>query len=415
MKVAVIGSGGREHALCSKISASPKVSKVYAMPGNAGISSCAQCVAIEDISGIAQFCVDKSIDLVFVGPEAPLAKGIVDTLRAKNIKVIGPDMKASLLESSKIWAKEFMNKYNVPTAKYGIVDNKVDLLDIRNSYTYPLVVKMDALCCGKGVFICFNDEDLIKACENIYNDAPKGPKVIVEEFLEGREISFMFFTDGQNYIEMASSKDYKKIFDGDKGPNTGGMGAYSPADIDDKLHKIIIDEVVKPTIEGIKTEKLDYKGLVYAGLMISKEGELRVLEYNVRFGDPETQAIILRMDFDIMDILIPLSQGNLPKNFKAKWKKEEAVCVILAQNGYPTNYKKGVLIDKLKNYRASKNIFLFHSGTSSKEDEEFYTNGGRVLGVCALGINKDQAAKTIYSEIDNIKWEDAVYRTDIAK
>lgn len=415
MIVAVVGSGGREAALCRKISESPKVDKVYAFPGNAGISKYAECVGIEDISGIAQFSSENNIDLIFIGPETPLAKGIVDTLLAKGIKVIGPDMKAATLESSKTWAKEFMNKYSIPTAKYSLVDKKSDLLNISSTFNFPLVVKIDGLCSGKGVFICKNKEDLIEASESIYTNVEKGSLIIVEEFLEGEEASFMFFTDGTSYIEIATSKDHKKIFDGDLGPNTGGMGAYSPAKISKKAYQTIIKDIVLPSIEGIKAENLNYKGILYVGLMINNDDTVKVLEYNVRLGDPETQVILPRMKSDIMDILIPLADGYLPKNYKVKWTKEYATCVVLAQAGYPGSYKKGVKIPFLKNYKEPKDVFLYHSGTVKKEDDEFYTNGGRVLGITALGKTLEASVYRAYKELELIKWEEAIYRTDIGK
>jgi len=413
MKVAIIGSGGREHAICKKISESSKVSKIYVLPGNAGISSIAECVHIEDISGIANFCCDENIDLVFIGPEAPLSKGIVDTLHAKNIKVIGPDMKASILESSKIWAKEFMFKYNIPTAKYTVVSSKQELLEEANNYSFPLVVKIDGLCSGKGVFICNDSEELNTASESIYENITQGTRIIIEEYLCGVEASFMIFTDGEAFLELATSKDHKKIYEGEKGPNTGGMGAYSPANISDELYKNIIKNIVYPTIDGINNESLNYKGVLYFGLMIMPDNSVKVLEYNVRLGDPEAQAILSRMDSDIMDILIPLSSGMLPVNYKIKWKKEYSVCIVLAQNGYPYTYKKGVLINNLKNYINSKNSFIYHAGTVLKEDSNYYTNGGRVLGVCALGKTLNEAKITAYKELEKIVWDEAVYRTDI--
>lgn len=414
MKIAVIGSGGREHAICKKIAESSKVNKIYALPGNAGISSIAECVHIEDISGIANFCSDNSIDLVFIGPEAPLSKGIVDTLLAKNIKVIGPDMKASILESSKIWAKDFMLKYNIPTSKHTVVSSKDELLSEAKNYSYPTVLKIDGLCSGKGVFICNNELELNQASDSIYENISKGTNIIIEEYLNGEEASFMIFTDGDTFIELATSKDHKKIYDGEKGPNTGGMGAYSPANISDITYKYIINKIVKPTIEGINSENLNYKGVLYFGLMIMPDNTAKVLEYNVRLGDPETQAILSRMDSDIMDILIPLSQGKLAANYKIKWKKEASVCVVLAQNGYPATYKKGVLIDNLKNYSNMKNVTVYHAATVKKEDNNYYTNGGRVLGICALGKTLSDAKELAYLELEKIKWSEAIYRTDIA-
>jgi len=413
MNVAIIGSGGREHALCKKITESTKVNKVFVLPGNAGISSIAECVHIEDISGIANFCSANNIDLVFVGPEAPLSKGIVDTLHAKNIKVIGPDMRASTLESSKIWAKEFMLKYNIPTAKHTVLSSRLELINEAKNYSYPMVVKIDGLCSGKGVFICNDELELIAAADSIYENITQGTNIIIEEFLSGVEASFMIFTDGQNYIELATSKDHKKIYDGEKGPNTGGMGAYSPANISDLAYKNIINKIVKPTIEGIEKEKLNYKGILYFGLMIMPDNTVKVLEYNVRLGDPETQVILSRMESDIMDILIPLSEGKLPSNYKIKWKKEYSICIVLAQSGYPNSYKKGILIDNLKNYINPSNIIIYHAGTVLKEDNNYYTNGGRVLGLCALAKTLNEARAIVYKELESIKWDSSVYRTDI--
>jgi phosphoribosylamine--glycine ligase len=414
MKVAIIGSGGREHALAWKIAQSPMVKKLYVLPGNGGISDIAECVYInaDDVVGIVHFCKENGVELVMIGPEAPLSKGLAETLRSHGIPAVGPDSKCAMLECSKVWSKDFMIKHGIPTASYRIVTDKKTLLSTVDEFGFPVVVKMDGLCAGKGVFICKNMEELNYAAEEVYGVAI-GAKAIVEQFIEGEEASYMFFSDGESYIPLVSSRDHKKIYDGDKGPNTGGMGSVSPAPISPELENKIIESVVEPTLKALKSEGLLYNGLIYAGLMISKQGDIKVLEFNARFGDPETQAILTRMDSDIMDILVPLATvRKLPSSYKIKWRDELACCVVMAQDGYPGTYEKGDEIASIANVVTAKDEYIFHAGTIKKEGK-YYTNGGRVLGVTALGRDIEEARKKAYALVEKLKWNRAYYRKDI--
>jgi phosphoribosylamine---glycine ligase len=414
MKVALIGSGGREHALAWKIKQSPMVKKLYVLPGNGGISDIAECVYInvDDIVGIVHFCKEEKIELVMIGPEAPLSKGLAETLRSHGIPAVGPDSKCAMLECSKVWSKDFMVKHGIPTASYRIVTDKETLFTTVEEFGFPVVIKMDGLCAGKGVFICKNIDELKHAAEEIYGVAT-GSKSIVEQFLEGQEASYMFFTDGESYIPLLSSRDHKKAFDDDKGPNTGGMGAVSPAPISSQVENKIIEAVVEPTLSALKNEGLGYNGIIYAGLMINDKGDIKVLEFNARFGDPETQVILTRMDSDIMDILVPLGTvGKLPSSYKIKWKDDVACCVVMAEEGYPGTYEKGEEIPSITNTVADKDEYIFHAGTVKKEGK-YYVNGGRVLGVTALGSNLEEARKKAYALVDKLKWKTAYYRKDI--
>lgn len=414
MKVAVIGSGGREHTLVWKISQSPMVEKIYALPGNGGISDIAECVPIdtEDLSGIVTFCKEFKIDLVMIGPEAPLSKGLAETLRDHGISAVGPDSKCAMLESSKVWAKEFMIKHGIPTAGYRSVKDKKSLMNAVDEFGLPIVIKMDGLCAGKGVFICTNMEEVELAAEHIYG-VVSGEKVIVEEFLEGSEASYMIFTDGQGYIPLVTSRDHKKIYDGDNGPNTGGMGAVSPAPLNENMDDVIKRSVIDPLLKALKNEDMRYNGVIYVGLMLCKNNDIRVLEFNARFGDPETQVILTRMESDIMDILVPLgSLSKLPSNYTIKWNKKISFCVVLAQKGYPGSYDKGAYIPNLKDLKTANDEYIFHAGTV-KKNNEYYTNGGRVLGVTALATTLEEAREKAYSLVKKIAWESCYYRKDI--
>ncbi len=414
MKVALIGSGGREHSLAWKIVQSPMVKKLYVLSGNGGISDIAECVHInaDDIAGVVNFCKEKNIELVMIGPEAPLSKGLAETLRSHGIPAVGPDSKCAMLECSKVWSKDFMVKHGIPTASYRIVTDKKTLLASVDEFGFPVVIKIDGLCAGKGVFICKNMEELNHAAEEVYGIAT-GAKAIVEQFIEGEEASYMFFTDGENYIPLVSSRDHKKIYDGDKGPNTGGMGAVSPAPIGSDIENRIIETVVIPTLEALKSEGLRYNGVIYAGLIITNAGDIKVLEFNARFGDPETQAILSRMESDIMDVLVPLGTvGKLPSSYKIKWKDEVSCCVVMAQDGYPGTYDKGDEISSIKDVVTNKDEHIFHAGTVKKEGK-YYVNGGRVLGVTALGRDVEEARKKAYALVEKLKWKRAYYRKDI--
>lgn len=415
MKVAVIGSGGREHAIVWKIAQSPKVTKVYALPGNAGIANLAGCVPIkaDDIAGVVEFCKREAVDLVVIGPEAPLSKGLADTLKEHKIPAVGPDLKAARLESSKVWAKDFMIRHGIPTAKYRNVTSKSDMLKAVDEFGLPVVIKMDGLFAGKGVFICKDMTEVNSAADAVYGTV-SGESVVVEEFLVGEEASYMVFTDGDTFIPLATSRDHKKIYDGEKGPNTGGMGAVSPAPVSKEVEETVKSFVIEPLLEGMREENLKYNGVIYAGLMILPDGRVRVLEFNARLGDPETQSILFRMESDIMDILEPLGKyRKLPKNYKVKWSSQIACCVVMAEQGYPNDYRTGAEIPALTSgVSFSKGEFIFHAGTAGK-DGKYVVNGGRVLGVTALGSNIEEARKRVYALADKVKWPSAYYRKDI--
>ena len=416
MKVAVIGSGGREHSLVWKIAQSPKVTKVYALPGNAGIAELAACVPIkaDDISGVVDFCKKEGIGLVVIGPEAPLSKGLADTLKQHKIPAVGPDSKAARLESSKVWAKDFMVRHGIPTAKYKNVSSSAELLKAVDEFGLPVVIKMDGLFAGKGVFICKDMTEVKSAAEAVYGSV-SGETVVVEEFLKGEEASYMVFSDGESYIPLETSRDHKRIYDGEKGPNTGGMGAVSPAPISKDVEETVKSFVIEPLLKGMREENLKYNGIIYAGVMILPDGRIRVLEFNARLGDPETQSILFRMESDIMDILLPLGKDRrLPKNYTVKWSPMTACCVVMAEQGYPGDYVTGAEIPALASGKVSyaKGEFVFHAGTASR-DGKFIVNGGRVLGVTALGNGLDDARKKAYALVEKIAWPSSYYRKDI--
>lgn len=414
MKVVVIGSGGREHTLVWKISKSPRVTKIYALPGNGGIANLAECIPIkaDDIAGVVEFCKTNKVDMVVIGPEAPLSKGLADTLITHGIPAVGPDSKAARLESSKIWAKDFMTRHGIPTAKFRTVRNKEDMLKAVDEFGLPVVIKMDGLYAGKGVFICNTVQDVVEAVEAVYGEV-SGEKVIVEEFLEGREASYMFFCDGETYIPLVTSKDHKRIYDGEKGPNTGGMGAISPADLDTDIENNVKETVIARLINALKQEELKYNGVIYAGLMIMADKTVKVLEFNARLGDPETQSILSRMESDIMDILEPLAFKNeLPKNYKVKWYDGASCCVVMAETGYPGKYELGANIPALNTVVLNEDEFIFHAGTTLK-DGKYYVNGGRVLGVTAIASSLEKAIVKAYKLVEKVKWQTAYYRKDI--
>jgi phosphoribosylamine---glycine ligase len=414
MKVAVIGSGGREHTLVWKISKSPRVTRVYALPGNGGISDIAECIPIkaDDIAGVINFCKEVAIDLVVIGPEAPLSKGLADTLKQHGIPAVGPDSKSARLESSKVWAKDFMTRHGIPTARYRAVRNKEDLLKAVDEFGLPIVIKQDGLYAGKGVFICNSVAEVHTAVEAIYGII-SGEKVVVEEFLKGEEASYMFFCDGETFLPLVTSRDHKKIHEGETGPNTGGMGAVSPAPISKKVEENTISFVIKPLLRALRDEGLTYNGVIYAGLMVMPDESVKVLEFNARLGDPETQSILTRMESDIMDILEPLGNTNrLPKDYNIKWKAGFSCCVVLAEEGYPGSYPLGAHIPALRGFMPGENEFIFHAGTT-KKDGEYYVNAGRVLGVTATGNSLEDARRKAYSLVEKMKWASASYRKDI--
>lgn len=416
MNVLVIGSGGREHALIWKIVQSPWVKKVFCAPGNAGISKLAECIDIkaEDIKGLRNFALKNQVDLTIVGPEGPLVAGIVDLFSASKLPVFGPRKKAAALEGSKVFAKRLMIKYGIPTADYRIFQSPDKALSFLKKTKFPVVVKAEGLAAGKGVIIAKDYDMAADAIQTImvkeiFGNA--GKRVLVEEFLEGEEVSFMAVTDGKTLLPLATSQDHKAIYDGDKGPNTGGMGAYSPAPIvDANLEKEIVSTILQPAIRAMAEEGKPYMGILYAGLIIN-QGKPKVLEFNCRLGDPETQPVMVRMKSDLVELVQAAIDGNL-QNISVEWDTRPAVCVVMASGGYPGSYRAGEVISGIETASRMENVTIFHGGTSLKGDL-LVTSGGRVLGVTALGYDIGAAVKQAYSAVKEIKWQGAYYRKDI--
>ncbi len=415
MKILVVGSGGREHAIAWKLSQSPLVKKIFACPGNAGIAGLGDCVEIpsEDIKGLADFAEKNSIDLTVVGPEQPLILGIVDEFEKRKLKIFGPKKDAALIEGSKGFAKEFMKRYHIPTASFKIFEQKEEALDFIRSTEFPLVIKADGLAAGKGAFVV---EDLRSAEEavervmvqKIFGEA--GSRVVVEDFLTGEEVTILAFTDGKTILPMVSSQDHKRIYEGDRGPNTGGMGAYAPTLIvNDKMMKKIVEEVLEPTIFGLNKEGRIFKGVLYAGLMVTEMGP-KVIEFNCRFGDPETQVVLPLLGSDLAEIFLSIVEDELELQ-EVKWKEGSAVCVVLASGGYPDKYEKGKEIFGL-NRAENSNAIVFHAGTK-KAGNRILTNGGRVLGVSAFDQTMEGALAKAYSAVERIRFDGMQYRHDI--
>ncbi|MEG0292449.1 MAG: phosphoribosylamine--glycine ligase [Anaerovoracaceae bacterium] len=434
MKVLVVGSGGREHAICWKLAQSSKVDELFCAPGNAGIGHVARCINIkaEDIAGICEFAKTEKIDLAVIGPEVPLAMGIVDELAKEGIKCFGPDKNCSQLEASKAFTKSFLARHNIPTAAYKEYTDKEALINDIGIYGYPMVLKADGLAAGKGVVLAETAEEAQDAIEEmmgsrVFGDA--GDKVVVEECLVGIEASMLCFVDENTIVPMESAQDYKRIYDGDKGPNTGGMGTYSPSLVFDKeLEKRVMDEILIPTLEGFKADGLKFKGVLFVGLMITKDGP-KVIEFNNRFGDPETQSVLARLETDLFDIFDAVCDNRLAE-INMKWSDKRAVCVVLASGGYPMDYEKGKLISGLDD--VDEDILVFHAGTSAGpcvvctnddtcdvkagnycNNQDVFTAGGRVLGVTALGATHDEARQKAFANVKKITFEGAQYRNDI--
>jgi phosphoribosylamine--glycine ligase len=417
MKVLVIGGGGREHAIVWKLSQSPKADKIYCAPGNAGISEIAECIDIDlnNFDALIDFVRYNWIDLTIVGPEEPLSKGIVDAFEKEGRRIVGPTKAAAQLESSKVFAKEFMKQHIIPTAEYKVFTSYIHAEDYIRMKGAPIVIKADGLAAGKGVIVALSIDEAIEALELIMKDkifGKAGDRVIVEEFLHGQEASFMAFTDGKSIIPMVSSQDHKRVFDNDEGPNTGGMGAYSPAPIITKdIEKEVLETIIKPTIKGLKHHGIKYKGILYAGLMINNNKPY-VLEFNCRFGDPETQPVLSRLDSDLMEIFLALTDEKLHE-INTRWKEDASVCVVLASKGYPGKYEKGKIIYGLDEVKKIKDVMVFHAGTAF-DNNHVVTNGGRVLGVTAIGKDIKQAKEKAYNAIKKIHFEGMHFRKDIA-
>ena len=415
MKVLIIGSGGREHALVWKVKQSPKVEEIYCAPGNGGIEEIARCVDIKaaDIQGLLKFVQEHRIDLTVVGPEAPLVEGIVDTFERQGLKIFGPGRQAAQLEGSKVFAKEFMYTYNIPTAPFKIFDDVQEAKRFLEAVVFPVVVKAEGLAAGKGVIICKNLKEGREAIGQIMEQRVfqgAGARIVVEECLFGEEVSILAISDGKDYVILDSAQDHKRIFDDDLGPNTGGMGAYSPAPLvtEDLLRKIGA-RVIEPTIRGMNKEGIPFKGVLYAGLMITDEGPM-VLEYNVRFGDPETQAVLPRMKNDLVEVMLASCEGRLDK-VKMDWDDRSCVCVVMSSGGYPGEYATGKKIKGLNKVDAEKTI-VFHAGTK-REGSKVLTAGGRVLGVTSLGANIEKAIENVYKDVEKISFERCFFRRDI--
>ena len=415
MKVLVIGSGGREHAICWKVKQSKLVEKLYCMPGNAGISEIAECVdlKVDDLDDIVEFAVEYNIDLAIVGPEVPLVMGLSDRLAEKGIKTFGPNKMASEFEGSKAFSKRFMEKYNIPTAAYGVYDNPKDALEGLKNFSEPLVVKADGLAAGKGVLICQKMEEAVEGIKSIMENrqfGQAGDTVVVEEFLTGIEASLLCFVDGDRIVPMESARDYKKAFDNDEGLNTGGMGCFSPNPIyTDKLQKYLDQNILNNIIDGFKKDGIDYHGVLFIGLMIEND-QARVLEFNVRFGDPETQVVLPRMKSDLVEVMLKTIDGNLNDN-DLEWHDEESVTVVLASGGYPEAYEKGKVITGLND--VDDDIIVFHAGTKF-DGMDIVTNGGRVLAVTCVADTIEKARERVYANVPKIEFQKKQYRTDIA-
>ncbi len=415
MKVLIVGNGGREHAISWKLSQSPKVDEIYCAPGNAGIEKVAKCINInsEDINGICDFALQNKVDMVVIGPEVPLSMGIVDELNKIGVKTFGPNKKCAQLEASKAFTKSFLERHNIPTARYKEYTDKESIIKDIGIFGYPMVLKADGLAAGKGVVIAENKKEAAKAIEEMMGEkifGNAGDKVVVEECLVGVEVSCLCFVDEDSIVPMESAQDYKRIFDRDKGPNTGGMGTYSPSLMfDEKLEKKIMEEVLKPTLAGFKKDGLDFKGVLFVGLMITENGP-KVIEFNNRFGDPETQSVLMRLDTDLYEIFDSVCENKL-KDIDIKWKSTRAVCVVMASGGYPGDYEKEKEIFGLED--VDEHTVVFHAGTKRSEDGKILTNGGRVLGVTAIGDTHDEARERAYNSIKKINFEGAQYRNDI--
>jgi phosphoribosylamine--glycine ligase len=418
MKVLVVGGGGREHTLVWKLSQSPKISELYCAPGNGGISKLATCVNIKatDIDGIVNYSKENKIDLVVVAPDDPLAAGMVDKLDEAGIRAFGPVKSAAIIEGSKAFSKDLMKKYNIPTAGYSVFESSSEALRYIDECGTPIVVKADGLALGKGVIIAKTVEEAKDAVNGMMNDklfGNAGNKVVIEEFIEGPEVSILAFTDGKTIVPMVSSQDHKRVFDNDQGPNTGGMGTFSPSPLyDENLADYCMKEIFVPTIEAMNKEGRKFKGVLYFGLMLTKDGP-KVLEYNARFGDPETQVVIPRLKTDLLEIFEAIIDERLA-DINIEWDDNAAVCVVAASGGYPGKYPTGLEINGLDAAQADGNTIVFHAGTSYK-DGKFYTAGGRVLGVTAVEKTMDMAIDKAYAGIEKISFEGMHYRKDIGR
>jgi phosphoribosylamine---glycine ligase len=415
MHILLLGSGGREHALAWKIAASPLVTKLWCAPGNAGIAREAECVALDigDHAAVIEFCKRNAVDLVVVGPETPLAAGLVDDLASVGIKAFGPSKQAAQLEGSKGFTKDLCTEFGIPTGAYRRFTNAAEALAYVRGQGAPIVVKADGLAAGKGVVVAQTLREAEDAIAMMFDGGfgAAGAEVVIEEFLSGREISFFALSDGETAIALASAQDHKRVFDHDRGPNTGGMGAYSPTPfVTPEIHAEIMTRIIVPTVAGMKARGTPFRGVLYAGVMLTADGP-KLFEYNVRFGDPECQVLMLRMMSDIVPALLACCDGQL-KNFDLRWYPDAALTVVMAAKGYPGDYKKGTRIEGLDDAARVEGAEIFHAGTTSS-DGAILANGGRVLNVCALGKTVTDAQRHAYEAIDRIQWADGFCRRDI--
>ncbi len=414
MKIAILGSGGREHALAFSISRSNKVNKIYCIPGNAGTSEISENISIDinNFKNIYEFLKKNHVDLVIVGPEVPLVNGIVDYLEKLNIKVFGPNKISSQLEGSKIFTKNLCKKYNIPTAEFGVFKNIEDSYKYIDNAKHPLVIKADNLAAGKGVYICKEKTESYLAVKEIFNGKfGKAKNILFEEFLEGEEMSYFIISDGKTFKRFQTAQDHKRVYEGDKGKNTGGMGSYSPSRlINKKLDKKIIKKIIKPTLKGLKQIGSDFSGFLYVGLMIVKN-EPYLIEYNVRMGDPECQTILPRLKTKLSDILMACCNKNL-SSIKIKWHKEKSLCIVLCSKGYPDKYKNNVLIKNFNKISLNKKDFIYHAGTKNKS-KKIFSNGGRVLNFVVLSNNFKLSRDRAIRLIKKLNWQNGFYRKDI--
>ncbi len=413
-KLLVIGSGGREHALCWRLKQAPSVQKIFCAPGNGGIAQDVECITLPTHADIVSFCKENAIGLVVIGPEQPLVEGLADMLQAAGIPAFGPGAKAAQLEGSKGYMKNICAKYNIPTAAYGYFHNAADALAFLKDKSAPIVVKADGLAAGKGVIIAETIKEAEEAVRDMFAGAfgESGSSVVIEEFMEGPEVSYFALSDGQTAIEFGYAQDHKRVGDGDTGPNTGGMGAYSPPSVmTEALRAEVMKTIILPTVSAMQKEGAPFKGVLFAGLMLTKSGP-RLLEYNVRFGDPETQSLMMRFNADLYQTLLACATGRLHEA-KISFTKEAAVCVVMAANGYPGNYAKGSVIGGLEKAANIPHSKIFHAGTAAK-DNVITATGGRVLGVTALGATIAEAQSRAYQVVDQIEWPEGFCRRDIA-
>ena len=414
MKVGVIGSGGREHAICLSLKNSSKIKKIFCFPGNAGTSEVAKNVILnlDDFENIKNFILEKKIDLIVVGPEKPLVDGLVDYLEQFNINVFGPNKIASQLEGSKIFTKKLCQKFNIPTAKFGVFQNKQDAKKFLENTKYPTVIKADNLASGKGVYICDDNQDAYTAIDEIFDGKfGEAKNLLIEEFLKGEEMSYFIISDGINFKNFGTAQDHKRVLEGDKGKNTGGMGAYSPSRlISEEMENKIISKIIKPTLKGLSELGTKYKGFLYAGLMIVNN-EPFLIEYNVRMGDPECQTILPKLKTDLSEVFLACCNENLNK-VNLDWLNKKSLCVVVCSNGYPDEFKKNIKIKNLKSVNLQSHNHLFHAGTN-KKDGEVYAIGGRVLNFVSLSDSFNDAKINITKNLDELNWPGGFYRKDI--